>query len=933
MRFIQFMMLSLLAGIFLFLAYPANYSLEQIRAKLTSYTREHVADKVYLHTDKDVFLPGDTLWYKAWCINPDRNVLKEKSQNLVVQVVPPEGEPILTRRHRIEQGGAQGHLVLPETADLGTYRLLAYTGLMKQKDCREAFSRSIQVLDHLPKIFLQSSRIDSVYKADEEVTASLYVYNELKQPLREVPFSYHVQSGKKQIYKGSDSTNSRGFKKVRFRLPETLPSEPILLTVHTDYRGYQAHHQTVIPTRRLRIRLRFFPESGHLLKGRNNRVAFKATDSYGSPVDFRGLLLDQNNQVIKKIRSFYRGMGSFEVNLEKHPQAKVQITHPINQSSSYSLPDALEQGYAIHMDHHDKDRLHLILRATEQLTGKKVTLLAQMQGTIHWSKSFSINKTTTLTIPTKQMPMGILKLTLLDAKGMPRAERLTFCNKHKRLYIEVSTDKEKYHPKDPVRLNIRVTNHQGEPTAAHLSLAVTNRQRLGQPAGIPDLMAYNYLTSEIRGEIGTPNVYFRDNPRADTAINHLMMTHGWRRYRWEQVLNTPTDANIKKRLPFFTGRILRNNGKPAKKAIVKLFKPRFEIDEKLLLQTVESENSAVQLNNPKYFRYIKKVTGKEGYFHLSASEYAQVMDTGKIYIMAERRNGKKDIQFKFVHSYARKLADHYREHTTVKSTPTLSVFVPNPLIPLKKDLSMEKDYYSRFDENAVMLEEIVVSAKRPVKIPDEVRKQRYQVLEKSAEDIEKQTGGAPRNFLSLLRTVTSGFTVDHNKILFRGYNSILPGQQSGALIVLDGINMGENYHNVDFLNAEDIDKIKVIKNAGSALKYTSQNRGGLIAIETKDGAWKKKASASKDADNPTTTLQGYALKKDFYAPEYPSREAKLNRVDLRQTLYWNPDIRVDTSGSASVTFYNSDIKMEAVCRVQGRNGGKLGSKRDAFVVY
>jgi hypothetical protein len=923
-----------LAGLFLFFTQPADHTLGELKQKLTRYTKDRIADKVYLHTDKNVFLPGDTLWFKAWCSNPNSNILQDQSRILSVTIIDDEQETLVSEEYPLEQGGAKGRIIIPETADFGKYRLLGYTDLMKQKDYREVFHQPLRIYENIPRIFMQSFLTDSVYHAGETAKARVFVYNDQKQPLKKVPFSYRLTAGKKTLVEGSDSTNKKGFKMVRFDLPDQLPEEPVILTASTGFRGYDARYQTVIPARNLKVDLQFFPESGNLLKGKENRVAFKATDQFGSPFDFRGQLMDANGQAIKEIGTYYRGMGSFRVDLNKHPNPKVKITRPVELSSPYELPGPVQQGYTIAVRNKRQDSLHLVVRCTPDLSGKEATLLAQMGGTIHQERTFSARDGKKIGLSLKDMPMGTLKLTLLDHNRMPRAERLTFVNKHKRLFLDISTDKQKYHPKDRVEVTIEVTNRAGEPTPANLSLSVVDKARIKNVSALPDLLAYNYLNSEIKGKIGNCNIYFREDPRADTAMEHLMMTHGWRRYQWEEVMNTPTGGKETDTRPFFTGRVLRTNGKPAKKATVEIFRPKFQIKENLLLKTVQSENSAVQLTNPSYFDYVKKVTGREGYFHLSAEEYARVMDTEKVYIMGERKNGKRDIRFVFPHPYAQELAKHMGEQSPPTQKDGLFAHAPAPLFPVKQEQSMEKDYYFQFDENAVMLEQVVVSARRPVEIPDEVRKERYQVLEKSAEDIEKQTGGAPRDFLALLRTVTSGFTVNDNQILFRGYNSIIPGRQSGALIMLDGVNMGKNYNNVSFLNPENIKKIKVIKNAGSALKYTSQGRGGVIVIETKSGNWKKKKRSSPEEEgDPVTRLEGYAVYKEFYSPRYPTREEKLNSVDLRSTLYWNPDIEVGESGRTTITFYNSDNKMEAVCRVQGKHGSLSGSSRTAFVVY
>ena len=46
---------------------------------------------------------------------------------------------------------------------------------------------------------------------------------------------------------------------------------------------------------------------------------------------------------------------------------------------------------------------------------------------------------------------------------------------------------------------------------------------------------------------------------------------------------------------------------------------------------------------------------------------------------------------------------------------------------------------------------------------------------------------------------------------------------------------------------------------------------------------------------------------DFYNPVYETPEQKAaSSPDLRTTIYWNPSLRFDGTGKASVLFYTSD---------------------------
>jgi hypothetical protein len=64
------------------------------------------------------------------------------------------------------------------------------------------------------------------------------------------------------------------------------------------------------------------------------------------------------------------------------------------------------------------------------------------------------------------------------------------------------------------------------------------------------------------------------------------------------------------------------------------------------------------------------------------------------------------------------------------------------------------------------------------------------------------------------------------------------------------------------------------------------------------------ATRTDQRNTRRTQIQGYSYLSGFYHPDY-SRGVPPQTQDLRRTLYWNPDIQTDSTGKASVTFYNN----------------------------
>jgi len=66
------------------LSLPAQSVNVDIPAKFRLFTGNHYVEKLYLHTDRDVYLTGETIWFKVNCL--DGTCLKPSDLSKVVYV-------------------------------------------------------------------------------------------------------------------------------------------------------------------------------------------------------------------------------------------------------------------------------------------------------------------------------------------------------------------------------------------------------------------------------------------------------------------------------------------------------------------------------------------------------------------------------------------------------------------------------------------------------------------------------------------------------------------------------------------------------------------------------------------------------------------------------------------------------------------------------
>ena len=126
--------------------------------KLSSYIRNfpvfaeaYPQEKVYLHFDNTAYFLGETIWFKAYIVIAERNILTPLSKTLYVELLSPEGNIVKSKKFKIENGQCHGELDLKDSLYAGFYEVRAYTRCMLNFQKDYIYSRVFPVYNK-PKV-------------------------------------------------------------------------------------------------------------------------------------------------------------------------------------------------------------------------------------------------------------------------------------------------------------------------------------------------------------------------------------------------------------------------------------------------------------------------------------------------------------------------------------------------------------------------------------------------------------------------------------------------------------------------------------------------------------------------------------------------------------------------------------------------------------
>ncbi len=513
-----------------------NDFLTELMQKLQAFNEQAPEDKVYAHFDKTLYKPGETIWFTAYVRDAETLKKSNKSDIVSVQLINPKGG--IEKEYKVvaENGVAKGDFKIDENAVGGIYKVKVFTNWMLNDKDPATFIKELTVQKViLPRLKMKLDFMKKAYGAKDEVAAELTLNDNTNKPLANYDFTYVVNLAGKQLSKGKGQTGNEGEAMVKFTLPNVLKTNDGLLNIMIKYQGQTESISRSVPIILNNINIALYPEGGDLVAGLTSKVAFKAVNEFGKAADIEGVVVDSKGQTLTSFSSYHQGMGAFTLQPKEDETYTVKITRPAGVTNTFELPEAMSAGYGLEVRTIDADQIYMTVQSTLK---EELYLVGNVRGHKYFATKVPVKKgDNQVTIPTKFFPIGVAHFTLFDSKGIERAERLAFVNKDKQIKIDIKTDKEKYLPREKVKMTIKVSDERGMPMPANLSISVVDDQLLSfADDKSSNILSWMLMESDIKGTVEEPNFYFDESEeKADLALDYLLMTAGWRRFTWEEI--------------------------------------------------------------------------------------------------------------------------------------------------------------------------------------------------------------------------------------------------------------------------------------------------------------------------------------------------------------------------------------------------------------
>ncbi len=283
--------------------------------------------------------------------------------------------------------------------------------------------------------------------------------------------------------------------------------------------------------------IQFLPEGGGWLYGVDSRIAFKAVDQWGKGIEVQGRVYDDLQKEVAVFRSTHLGMGHVTLHAE---QGRTYTAKIDGRTVPVALPAPAVTGYALQVINDVTQKgVKFKIRTPIRTIDNDVVVVVHCRGRIIFSSKVTLaSGEINGSIPRTAFLTGINHITLFDRNQQPVAERLFYVDREDAVDVKSAISDTIAGKRKKVALDFVVRYANGTPAKAKLSVAATDDSQIVLNPNRETIASYLLLRSDLKGTVESPGYYSNaSNHNRFEALDLVMLTHGWRRFVWERIIN------------------------------------------------------------------------------------------------------------------------------------------------------------------------------------------------------------------------------------------------------------------------------------------------------------------------------------------------------------------------------------------------------------
>lgn len=282
-------------------------------------------ESLFLHLNASNFISGETLFYKIYSLNPANNTISQISKIAYVELIDSEKKTIIKHKLFLKNGLAQSDFFTPVSLKTGTYKLVAYTNWMLNREASDVFQQEIFIINPFEELPEENiAKENENYVISKATTNLSNTISDLKINLNKKVFSQREEA----IISLNSNKSLSGNYSISIRKIDSLPSPSLATTF--EFQNNSNRSQISLDSKRI-----ILPElRGELISGK-----IEAADKNISIQNIAvALSIPGKSFVFKMVRTNRQGEFFFIIDQSyQNPEYTIQVVGEKNAQYSVSI--------------------------------------------------------------------------------------------------------------------------------------------------------------------------------------------------------------------------------------------------------------------------------------------------------------------------------------------------------------------------------------------------------------------------------------------------------------------------------------------------------------------------------------------------------------------------------------------------------------------
>jgi hypothetical protein len=691
---------------------------------------------------------------------------------------------------------------------------------------------------------------------------------------------------------------SQGIGKGDFKLTTALPNGAYTVRAYTNFMrnfddSYFFTKKILVNTLEsnssfnadyVKPSIRFFPEGGNMISNFLNRIVVKVKGALKNEAVLTGEVLDDSNNKILQFETSKFGLGSFQF-IPQKGRTYIAIIDHNGEKYTYPLPQVIDYGATIRIDKTYHGYRVSVYSSLANGTNDFELIGKQKGDIVCRAKLNSKNSEVAIDLLKSDLMPGVIQFQLLNKNDTVLSEELAFIDTNNLdEKVTVVPSKKTYGNNEQVELAINFDPLLEEDLQANISISVTEVNPIISNAPDLDITSHLLLNSEIRDNIEQFGYYFSNDSIRKGNKHQMLIAQEGNQYLFNDTIKDHGNTSA-----FFPESGFKLSGVVKEKSSEKFVKA----------------NVAISYKNDKELGYDETITDSLGRFSFNNLDFD---DRTFVALKAKSLKSKN-----YGNHFTIELDSASKAQYEYKKNPA------NNSIVLESKIEHDRNTEFAPEDGEIKLDAVKIAAEKK-RLDRFAKKRKASLYRKASHTLDfkdLRVSLLVRNPIQALQGMFPGVQVLGDKILIRGGRNPLSENTGNdePLYLFNGVPADR--YTIESIPIQDIDFIDVLKGPRTVI-YGLAAGNGVVAVYTLNGS--EQADEENDRNGSIS----------FYHPGYYQARTFNPNENNSSTLYWNPDIKINSSENTKITFNSANKSATYKVLLEGITSNGMPFKAETY---